>query len=403
MYIGHPCDITTVRQNPSAWTLAGEEIDRCVAETTQRHCKLQFSLHLLVVVLVFNLSKCVAMLAMLWYHRKPTFVVWGDAMSSWLDSPDRNTEGRCLVSRAAVKARDALTANPQPIVHPGREARRALHSVSRRRWTLTLCVCALALIIVIGLFGRAYAWVLSSGDVTIISLGFGAVDSRTIVDLRMDTDGLVGPVLVANSPQVILSAVYLLYNGLFTGMQLVREYSNYEMQRKALRVTTPRGEQRSTYWLQLPYSYSIPLLVASAVLHWLISQSIFLVRVSYNLDEREMEDEFLVGRSSFTSIGISPSAILSVLVLGSCFLMVAVGLGFRKVSSHVPMAASCSFALAAAAHRPVTDSDAAIRPVQWGEVPEMGNDEVGHCCFTSHEVVEAKVGRKYAGVDERAL
>lgn len=57
-------------------------------------------------------------------------------------------------------------------------------------------------------------------------------------------------------------------------------------------------------------------------------------------------------------------------------MLVAIGLG------NMPIAGSCSLALAAAAHRPAADSDASVRPVMWGELPEMGNDEVGHCCFT---------------------
>lgn len=69
----------------------------------------------------------------------------------------------------------------------------------------------------------------------------------------------------------------------------------------------------------------------------------------------------------------------------------------------MPIAASCSLALAAAAHRPDTDSDASVRPVKWGEVPEMGNEEVGHCCFTSEEVVEPQAGRMYAGVNTTTL
>lgn len=61
------------------------------------------------------------------------------------------------------------------------------------------------------------------------------------------------------------------------------------------------------------------------------------------------------------------------------------------------MARSCSVALAAAAHRPKDDVDAAFLPVQWGEVRGEGTDEVGHCCFTSQEVHDLIPGRMYAG------
>lgn len=78
-------------------------------------------------------------------------------------------------------------------------------------------------------------------------------------------------------------------------------------------------------------------------------------------------------------------------------LLAAVGSGFRKSASHIPVAGSCSVALAAAAHRPKSDIDAAFLPVQWGEVNSEGTDEVGHCCFTSKEVRDLMEGRMYAG------
>jgi hypothetical protein len=59
-------------------------------------------------------------------------------------------------------------------------------------------------------------------------------------------------------------------------MLMAKEWSDFAHERKALRVTTPSGGQRSTHYLQLPYGYALPLLAASAVLHWLTSQAIFL-------------------------------------------------------------------------------------------------------------------------------
>lgn len=67
----------------------------------------------------------------------------------------------------------------------------------------------------------------------------------------------------------------------------------------------------------------------------------------------------------------------------------------------MPIAASSSFALAAASHRPVKGVDAAVLPVRWGEVVEMGNADVGYCCFTRQEVLSVVPGRKYAGVTKR--
>jgi hypothetical protein len=133
-------------------------------------------------------------------------------------------------------------------------------------------------------------------------------------------------------------------------------------------------------------------MIASATLHWLISQSIFLVRVDAYSDGVLDDDD------SVSEVGLSPAPMLVIVILGVCITAIAIGLGFRKLEGNaMPVAASCSLALAAAAHRPSGDVDAALLPVKWGEVGEMGTDEVGHCCFTSQEVLGVKPGRKYAG------
>ncbi|KAI7155269.1 hypothetical protein KC349_g7102 [Hortaea werneckii] len=228
------------------------------------------------------------------------------------------------------------------------------------------------------------------------SMGFGSVDARALIDAGLPqggSGGLVSAVLLANLPQAIVSFLYLTYNGLFTCMLLSYEYSKYGPtgRKRPLRVTTPYGQQRSSYFLQLPYRYSIPLIVASATLHWLISQSIFLVRVSVY----DYEGDYDGGDHS--EVGYSCLPILLTVLLGITMLLAAVGSGFRKFASHIPVAGSCSVAIAAAAHRPKSDVDAAVLPVQWGEVNSEGTDDIGHCCFTSEKVHDLIEGRMYAG------
>lgn len=49
------------------------------------------------------------------------------------------------------------------------------------------------------------------------------------------------------------------------------------------------GQQRSTYRLQLPYVYGVPLVIISSGLHWLVSQSLFLARVTM-FDSLDVKD-----------------------------------------------------------------------------------------------------------------
>jgi hypothetical protein len=95
-------------------------------------------------------------------------------------------------------------------------------------------------------------------------LGFGSVNSNSVVWVA--PTGLVATTLFANLPQGILSFLYLTYNGLFSCMLGAREWSQFARFRKALRVTAPMENQRSTYYLQLPYTYAIVCVFASAAI-----------------------------------------------------------------------------------------------------------------------------------------
>ena len=100
----------------------------------------------------------------------------------------------------------------------------------------------------------------------------------------------------------------------------------------------------------------------------------------------------------------SNSAILTAILLGGIMLLVALGMGSRRFKSSMPLAGSCSMAIAAACHRPEDDIDAAYLPVQWGEPSQPGLESKGeyavrHCCFTSHPVELPVPGRMYAGIE----
>ena len=105
------------------------------------------------------------------------------------------------------------------------------------------------------------------------SIGWSVPDDRTMIS---------GPAkdLIANSPQIILSWVYFSYNGLLTLLAMAREWESYMLHRKGLRVSdAPQGKQRATYFPQLPYTLAIPFMLISGFLHWIVSQSFFLLSV----------------------------------------------------------------------------------------------------------------------------
>ena len=221
-------------------------------------------------------------------------------------------------------------------------------------------------------------------------MGYGGITSATILPLSIPgSAGLILTIIIANTPQALLSVLFFIYNGLLTCMLLTQELSEYAHKRKPLRVTNRTGYQRSTYRLQIPYRYGTPLLIVSGTLHWLLSQVLFLARVDTFDSDGKIDSA-----NSFSSVGYSPIAIVAFLIFGSSLVIVAYRAGFRTYKAGLPVLGPCSAAISASCHRPVDDVDAAILPVKWGVVETDGS--VGHCCFTSHEVLLPNTNRRYS-------
>ena len=229
-------------------------------------------------------------------------------------------------------------------------------------------------------------------------LGVGKASTVTTIVYNVPdsgASGLISNVLVANVAQPVLSFMYFMYNGLFTAMSGAMEWESYIQNRKGLRVSTlARGHQRSTYFLALPYKFGIPLMAWSAVIHWLVSQSIFLV----NIDYREYQSYLnaWVSVDSEFSCGYSPLAIILTLIAGGLMVMVIAGFGMIRLKSDMPVVANCSAAIAAACHMPVEDFEKGLscEKLQWG-VTGYDKDGIGHCSFSALPVDSLEEGRCY--------
>lgn len=193
--------------------------------------------------------------------------------------------------------------------------------------------------------------------------------------------GLMRNALAANLPQLIVSFLYFLYNGLFTSMLQGLEWNQYSYQKKGLRVSArPQGSQRTTYFLQLPYRYGVPLMFLAGVLHWLVSQSIFLVNVEVNVpllgmytsgapyNARPMHLDRFDGLDMVTC-GYSPTAIVTTIVFCVFLALFALLTGLRRYKSKTPpIVGSSSELIAAACHFPRGgfEEGAAHKQLQWG-------------------------------------
>jgi hypothetical protein len=230
-----------------------------------------------------------------------------------------------------------------------------------------------------------------------IDLGIGAVHPSTIIHgmalVSIGGTTVIASVLVANVPQIILSFLYLLVNGTLTSMLLADEWSDFAHERKSLRVSDPKPGQRATYFLQLPYRYAVPLMTFSGVLHWSVSQSIFLAQVATFSSKGELIDPAAV-----STCGHSPVAIMLTMIMLCCLAAIVIGLGLRRYKPGMPLAGTCSAAIAAACH-PSSDVDTTA-PLQWGVTSEEGVD-VGHCAFSDRPVEKPREGALYAGLKKR--
>lgn len=228
-------------------------------------------------------------------------------------------------------------------------------------------------------------------------------------------------VLISNLPQTLLSAVYLGLNGLLTTMSLAREWaahaascsssssssSSSSLPLRSLRVSSsaPRGDQRSAYFLSLPYRLAVPFAALATLAHWLLSQSLYMVKVDA-VDARgdlvrDGGDGNAYGYYSITTCGYSPPAIVASAVGIVAFAAFVCGVGAKRLANNgMPLAGSCSAAIAASCHGGPRGAVVAWKPLAWGEVVVGGEEDgggVGRCGFANGGGVERPVpGKLYA-------
>ena len=360
-------------------------VSYCLAQTVAPHCEVQYSAMILIVVTICNLLNTFCISRLIWRSQIQPLVTVGDAIASFLDSPDWTTTDMCLAGKRAFMRKSDWRVQ---YLNSQSECHSWFKAASAHRWFTTYFPCVAAIIVVV--------WPLCNFQFQRANLSvsqFGEISADSLIYIHGYNFNVIAVVLLANAPQFLISLLYFGFNGLFTNMLLVKEWTDYAHSRKSLRVTAPTGQQRSTYRLQLPYRYGIPLMVIAALLHWLVSQAIFLVRVQRFDYNGEIDHENELSTCGYSSLGI-----LSSVVIGAFTLLLGLANGFRKYRPGMPLARSCSAAISAACHPPEGDEDAARKKVMWGVVKgRIENEEagIGHCSFSSLEVSILKKKQVY--------
>ena len=173
--------------------------------------------------------------------------------------------------------------------------------------------------------------------------------------------------------------VYLSFSRVVRSIMLSREYATYAYERRGLRVTDPRGAQRSTPWLSIPYRFAKPLTCIMVLLHWTISESIFVARVNmYDMYHQRKPS------ADIDTCGWSHPAIIVSLIIGGVLILGLLIMGLRRYPMGIPLASSCSAAISAACHSSTGEANnAAQMAVMYGVLPDKtgsASDQVGFSC-----------------------
>lgn len=242
-----PCDawVDQIVASPGEWTPYDFSVDHCLSERIEERCSFNGNVSILTVVIVFNIVK---ILCMLWVafglgNDVPLITV-GDAIASYLRHPDPVTKGYCLWGRddftRSLKWTHHLKLPPDAGFIPKhapkhpmkasdpRKARAATRrryrwgqGATRQRWFWTLFLVALALVVVLALFGAGYGQI-KAHRTPVSALGFGKIHASALVNgwgiaFMEDTDRQIATaIVVANLPQTVLSFLYLNLNSLVT-------------------------------------------------------------------------------------------------------------------------------------------------------------------------------------------
>ena len=421
--------------HPDKWAPNDWDPEYCLSEKVDGRCSCIINMAIIWIIIACNIIKMVVMGIVAFSNTldQPLCTI-GDAITSFVTSPDPTTENMCLVTREYMVAYNKsldednnqryrehtfgkdpehqhfITGGngwtpPSPQTWQTNNKTRWYHAPSRARWSWAGLFFAACLITVLSLLGRAIGFY--TGDKSLSALaaiGLGHPTSQTMItgwaisSMHNRTAAIVLSVLVANTPQIVLSFLYFSVNGICTSMALASEWGCFSYANamrngpKTLRTSEPCGQQRSTYFLQLPLRFAVPLIAMSVLLHWLISQSIFIAVVTIYDELGNLSENFAVA-----TCGFSPFAMILVIITGLVMAGGITGIGYFRLGAGMRVVGSCSAAISAACHvrkKGEQRWELVEGPLVWGDVREVVGDSEGrfvnelddavrHCAFAS--------------------
>ncbi|KAF2496631.1 hypothetical protein BU16DRAFT_337514 [Lophium mytilinum] len=362
--------------------------------------RLEISLFFMLIVIVSNIVKAIAMLLVLLDERPLYLVTLGDAAASFLGRPDAVTKGLCSLSKddmlinlggqikMSVLVSEEKVAKLDSRLNGIWKPRKRMYgeAISDGRQLFGMSICLFMIVA-----GMIIVFISTGDDGGLGSWGTSSTTTLSIGAGRFDTIGTLYNAGLANCSQLLFSIGYLTFNGLFTCIANAIEWDNLALSRKGLRVTKPEGQQRSTYFLQLPFRYAIPLTAVSCLVHWLMSQSLFLVRI----DVQDKDGILVTSSGSKSACGFSRLSFLVLSITFTLLFCLILAMSLRRWRINIPLAASCSLVISAACHPRSDEVDPHLKAVQWGLIAEGAIDGIEHCALSTNAVKKPQYGKQY--------
>ncbi|KAL6915146.1 hypothetical protein FSST1_012906 [Fusarium sambucinum] len=339
-------------------TAGSLKLKYCLAKEISQNCKVGVSNQLLLIVVVSIAVKgflCVVVLFLL--PKEQPLAVLGDAIESFIQFPDEFTIDRCLLDR---DIEEDMGAGHQFVMTAAPARQSWTSAIQRETWARSYGVMSMNIFLLAGGFIAAQMNAPITGLSLVQSMNNGILSAS-----KASAGKIIDSVLRANLPQLLLSITYFIYNNIYTYLCAEKEWNSYGGRYQLLRVSQPKGQQRSTtYRLQLPYRYSIPLIIVSIFMHWLVSRAIYVFLAEgdyYELGQMDAESSNIgvdlsgsgLSEDAFVGVGYSTLTILLLLITSIILPFIPTLLGGRKVKTQMPLAGASSVVMSAACHVPI--------------------------------------------------
>jgi hypothetical protein len=195
--------------------------------------------------------------------------------------------------------------------------------------------------------------------------GLGTEDPATsLVSGATGQPFQIGPpfplqVVIANMPQVWLTIGYLTWNNMIGRIWLEKEWRTFYRTHQLPRVSYNSRAQglRSARWLQLPYWLTVTLMSISVFLHWLVSQTLFVVEI-YFAD---------TNIASVFHLHYSPLAIISVGTFATFLVFGMTVYYLVPITTWMPMMAGSARVVWDSCSR-LAGSDLPRNGISWGDI-----------------------------------